>query len=236
MGYRGKLIEKERARELRAQGMTMPDIAAALGVSRSSVSLWTRDVQFAPGPRRYNGQRRGPNALQLRKQAEIDRLLAEGRERIGELSEREFLVAGAALYAGEGGKRDGSLVFANSEPRMIAFFCAWIRRFCDVDESRLRVSLYLHRGLDLNAALNYWEAVTGIPRQQFLQPYRAVPDATIRHNKHAHGCPAVRYNCSATHRAVMGLVHGLLAWQPADRSGRLANPAPDRSAEDLETQ
>jgi hypothetical protein len=36
--------------------------------------------------------------------AEIDRLLAEGRARIGRLSEREFLIAGVALYAGEGSK------------------------------------------------------------------------------------------------------------------------------------
>ena len=43
-----------------------------------------------------------PNALQRRKQGEIERLLEEGRARIGRLSEREFLVAGVALYAGEG--------------------------------------------------------------------------------------------------------------------------------------
>jgi len=53
-------------------------------------------------PRVDRGRRRAPNALQRRKQAEIDRLLAEGRQRVGRLSEREFLVAGVALYAGEG--------------------------------------------------------------------------------------------------------------------------------------
>src|SRR5487761_1623118 len=113
MGYRGKVADQVRARELRAAGWTMPDIAAELGVARSSVSLWTRDVAFTPGPRR--GRRRGPNTLQLRKQAEIEELLEQGREWIGELSLREFLVAGAALYAGEGSKRDGMVVFANSD-------------------------------------------------------------------------------------------------------------------------
>ena len=102
MGYRGKLAEREQARRLRAQGLTMPDIAARLGVSKSSVSLWARDVDFVPAPRVTRGRRRAPNALQRRKQAEIDRLLEEGRTRVGQLSEREFLVAGVALYAGEG--------------------------------------------------------------------------------------------------------------------------------------
>lgn len=210
MGYRGKLHEQARARALREQGLPLSDIATALGVSKSSVSLWVRDVQFEPLPRR-RGRRRAPNALALRKQAEIDRLLQEGRDRIGRLSEREFLVAGAALYAGEGAKTNGAVKFANSDPRMIRFFCAWLRHFFDVDESRLRMRLYLHQGLDLDAAIGYWSALTEIPRSQFVKPYRAVADPTIRSAKHVQGCPAVSYSCSRTHRAIMGLVHALLS-------------------------
>jgi uncharacterized protein YjcR len=102
MGYRGKLAEREQARRLRAIGLPLAEIAARLAVSKSSVSLWVRDVAFEPRPRVDRGRRRAPNALQRRKQAEIDRLLAGGRQRVGRLSEREFLVAGVALYAGEG--------------------------------------------------------------------------------------------------------------------------------------
>jgi hypothetical protein len=69
------------------------------------------------------------------------------------VSEREFLVAGVALYAGEGSKTDGCVRFANSDPRMIYFYCCWLRRFFTVDESRLRVHLYLHEGLDLASAI-----------------------------------------------------------------------------------
>jgi hypothetical protein len=119
MGYRGKLLEQEQARLLRAQGLPLGDIAARLEVSKSSVSLWVRDVDFVP--RIDRGRHRAPNALQRRKQAEIDRLLAEGRARVGRLSEREFLMAGVALYAGEGTKRDGAVRFANSDPRMVVF-------------------------------------------------------------------------------------------------------------------
>jgi hypothetical protein len=116
-----------------------------------------------------------------------------------------------ALYAGEGTKRDGAVRFSNSDPRMIFFHCCWLRRFFEIDESRLRVRLYLHEGLDLAASVAYWSALTAIPASQFSKPYRAVPDPSIRRAKHVHGCVTVSYSCSATHRCVMGLVSALLS-------------------------
>ncbi|HEY6533634.1 MAG TPA: helix-turn-helix transcriptional regulator, partial [Acidimicrobiales bacterium] len=86
MGYRGKVAEQERARELRAQAWTLTDIAAELGVGKGSVSKWVRDVEFTPNPRRTSRQR-GPSAAQLRKAAEIADLLEVGRQRIGQLSD-----------------------------------------------------------------------------------------------------------------------------------------------------
>jgi transcriptional regulator with XRE-family HTH domain len=52
MGYRGKVEEQERARVLRARNMTLQGIATALGVAKSSVSRWVRDVPFTPSKRR----------------------------------------------------------------------------------------------------------------------------------------------------------------------------------------
>ena len=209
MGYRGKVGERERARQLRRQGWTMPDIAAELGVSRSSVSLWTRDVEVEMGPRRVVTPR--PNRLRARRLAEVDEMNAWGAERLGSLGEQAFLAAGAALYAGEGAKRDRRVSFANSDPAMIAFFLAWLRTLFALDESRLRLRLYLHQGLDLDAANAHWSAVTAIPSSQFGKPYRAVPDVGIRANKHEFGCATVSYSCSTTHRAVMGLCRALLS-------------------------
>ena len=214
MGYRGKLVEQGQCRELRAQGYALHEIARIVGVSKSSVSLWVRDVEFVPRirTRRYLPGVRRPNVLERAKHAEIERLHTEGAAKIGQLSEKEFLVAGAALYAGEGAKRDGGVVFANSDPRMILFFVTWLRRFFDIDEERLRLRLYLHEGLDLEAANQFWADLTSIPMSQFRRPYRAVADPSIRVSKHPNGCPAVLYSCSRTHRAIMGLVGALLSW------------------------
>jgi hypothetical protein len=127
MGYRGKVKEHEQARALRAEGKTLAEIAQILSVSKSSVSLWVRDVPFTPSPRNYGPQRRR-QPLRERRLREIEKLNREGTARIGELSGQAFLAAGAALYAGEGGKTDGEVNFSNSDPDMVRLFCAWLRR------------------------------------------------------------------------------------------------------------
>jgi hypothetical protein len=210
MGYRGKNLEQAEARELRAGGMTLAGIATKLGVSKSSVSLWVRDVPFTPSAGRYGPQRR-PNRLRDARLAEIAELDAAGLDRIGVLSDEAFLAAGVALYAGEGSKSDGVVKFANTDAAMMHFFCAWLRRYFEIDESRLRARVYLHEGLDLDAAEQFWSQVMAIPREQFQAPYRAVADPSIRRTKHEFGCAYLVYGCSRTHRAVMGMVRALLS-------------------------
>ena len=102
MGNGGKVAEQERARQLRARSWTLAEIATELGVAKSSVSLWVRDVEFVPRARRMGPRR--PSSLMLAKRQEIEELRAAGLGAIGQLSEKEFLVAGTALYAAEGAK------------------------------------------------------------------------------------------------------------------------------------
>jgi hypothetical protein len=94
---------------------------------------------------------------------------------------------------------------------MVRLFSAWLRRFFDVDETRIRGRLYLPQGLDLRAAEAFWSALANIPLDQFHKPYRAVPDPSIRRSKHEYGCFSVGYACARTHREVIGLVRALLS-------------------------
>lgn len=176
------------------------------------MSLWVRDIPVDVRPvARQAPIRRRPHPQHLARIAEVAECDRSGIERLGRLSEEAFLAAGAALYAGEGGKRDRKVVFANTGAAIVAFFCAWLGHFFDVDETRLRARVYLHEGLDLDAAVAFWSEVTGITSRQFLRPYRAVADSSIRTTKHEYGCAYVSSNCARTHRQIMGLVRALLA-------------------------
>jgi len=102
---------RARARELRGQGMDYEEIVAALGVAKSSVSLWVRDMPIparlsdvecrkrsAEGARRYWAAERP--AREARRAAAREVAATE----IGILTARELLIAGAIAYWCEGCK------------------------------------------------------------------------------------------------------------------------------------
>ena len=70
-------VERQRARELRAEAWTLQEIADELGVSKGSVSVWVRDVEFVPKPRNRGHESHRPHPLHVRKLAEIERCRVE---------------------------------------------------------------------------------------------------------------------------------------------------------------
>ena len=98
MGYGGKYEEQAKARELRARSWSLNEIAIELGVSKSSVSIWVRDVDFVPRPRN-RGHPAGPkHPMRLKKEAEIARCREEADAVIGDLSDRDLTMFALALY------------------------------------------------------------------------------------------------------------------------------------------
>jgi hypothetical protein len=194
MGYRGKVEERARARELRAQSWTLQEIAAELGVGKGSVSVWVRDVEFDPRPRN-RGHPAGPkHPMRVKKEQQIERCRQEAERGAASLTLDQFFVWGIALYHGEGAKTERStLSFANTSGTIIAGYVRWLRTFFDIDEQRLRARLYLHVGLDEAAAMAYWSDLTAIPLTQFGKTYRAELRGEFKQTKHVFGCLTVRY-------------------------------------------
>ncbi len=106
MGYGGKYVERAKARDLRAEAWTLVEIANELGVSKASVSVWVRDVDFTPRPRAPRPPAGPKHPMRLTKEAEIALCRESAGKRIGALSERDRLMYALALYAGEGSKSD----------------------------------------------------------------------------------------------------------------------------------
>ena len=59
-------------------------------------------------------------------------------------AETQLRIAGVLLYLAEGVKSGGTVDFANSDPRLIRVFIAFLREVCGVAEARLRILLYAY--------------------------------------------------------------------------------------------
>ncbi|MGW0089560.1 hypothetical protein ACWDWS_11185 [Streptomyces sp. NPDC003328] len=166
---------RERARELRLQGWTYDRIEMELGCSRSSVSLWVRDL---PRPERKRS-REEASAISNRGWAEKLRIRDEERRRakkaaeqaIGVLSPRELFLVGVGLYWAEGGKdkpydRRETVTFVNSDPGMIEVFLAWLD-LVGVERGRLRFTVMIHENADVAGAEQYWAGLVGADRSAF---------------------------------------------------------------------
>jgi transposase len=119
---------RARARELRLQGRTYDQIQLELGVSKSSISLWVRDLP-RPERRRSTEQasaiaKRGWEARLRHREEERRHVKAAARQAVGEMTDREAFLTGVALHWAEGAKdkpyaRRERLHFINSDPNVI---------------------------------------------------------------------------------------------------------------------
>jgi hypothetical protein len=209
MGNGGKYVERQRARELRAEAWTLQEIADELGVSKGSVSVWVRDVEFVAKPRNRGHVAHRPHPLHVRKLAEIDRCRVEADAFIGPLSSRDLTMFCLALYAGEGSKTEGAVSLANTDPVLMKLFVGWLRSSFAIDEARLRMKLHLHDDLDLAAATRFWSLATGVPVAQFTKPSRPRSGPRRMSKRHLNGCATIVYNCSLTHRRVMAMIEAV---------------------------
>ncbi|MFF4547534.1 hypothetical protein ACFY1J_25445 [Streptomyces sp. NPDC001406] len=172
---RAKDDMRERARDLRRQGWTYDQIEAELGCSRSSVSLWVRDL---PRPERKRSPeeaaaiaRKGWEAKLRIRDEERRRSKDEAKQSIGDLSARELFLVGVGLYWAEGSKdkpydRRENVTFVNSDPGVIKVYLAWLD-LLGVERARLRYTVMIHENADVSGAERYWADLVGADASAF---------------------------------------------------------------------
>lgn len=220
MGYAGKIELRLKAQELRRSGLSVKAIQKKLKVSRSSVSLWVRDVRLTKKQteKLYLNKRTGAlkgsivaarNKIRAREEI-TKKMMAEGKKEIGKLSKRDRFIIGIALYFAEGGKTDKNIQFSNSDPKAIKFMVDWFKEFCKTPEEKLRGSLYLHDNLNENKARKFWSKTTEIPLKQFTKTYIVKNNPKrLRKTKNNYGVFRITISNANLHRKIIGWTSGL---------------------------
>lgn len=183
-----KSRERLLAREMRKNGKSLGDIAQIVGVAKSTVGLWCRDIVLTKeqvttlikrkGERHVEGKmrawewHRNEKIMRLRKYENV------GALQIGKISKRELHVLGIALYWAEGSKNDGRVLLTNSDPDMINLYIRWLKECLGVVDERFvcRLTINELHNDRLVEIERHWSKVIHIPLDQFTK-------TTVIHSK-----------------------------------------------------
>lgn len=179
-----KIEAKDRAVFLRSLGKSYSEILEEVGVAKSTLSIWLRDVGLAKKQQHRLSQKkieaglRGAERRRQQRLAAISRINDEARKKIGNISQRELWWIGISLYWAEGSKekdgRPGSGVkFSNSDPVMIKVFLKWLTELASVPKEGIKLEIYIHESCHnrISDVINYWSRVTGFGKESFTRIY-----------------------------------------------------------------
>ena len=203
----------EKARFLRNRGLSYNEIKRELGISKSNISLWCRDISLSDRQKtrlRKNhaiSTRIGARANHEKRQKEILAVKESAKKEVGELNIGAFKVAGMMLYWAEGAKTS-STSLSNSDPKIIDLMVRWFRVFLDIYPKRLQAYLHIHYGNDETKIKKYWSQLTGIPLKNFGKSFIKPKGTGRRTNILPNGIIKIRVTGAGTE----DLRHRILAW------------------------
>jgi len=214
---------------LRREGKSRREIKEILGfISNSTLNQLLRGEPLPPeraGPGYAESKRRAAEGVRrywavehAAREAARVAISTAAAEQVGELTDREILIAGAVAYWCEGAKSkpyriDEYVRFVNSDPALITLFLRFLDK-SGVSRERLRYRLLIHESADVEAATRYWAGVTAAAPHQFNRPVlkRHTP-RTSRPNGNVdyHGCLHVSViKSSGLYRDVSGWARGVM--------------------------
>jgi AcrR family transcriptional regulator len=143
---------REKARHLREEkAFTIDEIAARLGISRTTVYFWVGDMPRPDRCRRRGAlwSARGNTAMQEKYRRLREEAYLEGRATFESLTAEQGFIDFVTLFIAEGYKRNRNVVsVSNSDPAVIAITNRWIRR---LSQNKLTYSIQYHADQNLSA-------------------------------------------------------------------------------------
>jgi len=161
---------REEARQLRAEGISVGAISTRLSVSKSSVSLWVRDIQLTNDQLeqlknnhvQYGEQNKG--AQTNKKVFKTLRMCYQETGRVKAKEGHPLHINGCMLYWAEGAKEANRFYFINSDPNMIRLMMRFLREEMNVSNTDITVRIHCHfnNPVEVSRVETYWLTVLGL--------------------------------------------------------------------------
>ena len=164
---------KEKAIDLRTQGLSYSEILKQVSVAKSTLSLWLREVGLSKKQvqrlteKKKAAMKRGWERVRNNRIEKTERIMDEAESEVKTLIGNPLWLVGTMLYWAEGKKertwRTGEMVsFSNMDWNMHRIFLKWVRSYVSPDKSVLIFELYIHEGSEVERAKMYWSSKLNI--------------------------------------------------------------------------
>ncbi len=216
--------ERKRAIKLRKLGLSYNEILERVSVSKSTLSVWLRDVGLAKSQKQRLTKKRKLAQLKAQRvcrerRIEITKEIREkASKEIGEISQRNLWLVGISLYWAEGNKQKESNVservgLGNSDPDIIRIFILWLTKICKIKRSDIDVRLAIHETANEKRAKKYWSKISKVPIPEFKKTLikRHNPKTNRKYNKNYNGLLIVSVKKSTNfNRKIKGWIDGII--------------------------
>ena len=208
-----------KAIALHKEGITNAEILRRVGVSKSTLGLWLRDVplDLEEAKRLLHGRELSRFAAAQwhrdGREKRVNEGLARGKREFPSLVKNPLFISGLCLYWAEGDKhRQERVKFTNSDPHTVTLMMRWFREICAVPEKKFRIALHVHTLHIAPDIQSYWSKITGVPQEQFQKIYIKPTSLRQRRNVLYNGTCAIVVNDKALFRKMQGWKIGLLKY------------------------
>src|SRR5262249_47973745 len=153
----------------RREGASVNDIALELGVARSTAWLWVKHIPLDADSERAQARAQHSKVMtdarwerhRMERGQRRDAVHDEAAATVGDLSDRDLLLLGAAIYWCEGTKskpwrEQFALQLVNTDPLLIELFL----RFVEVlgrERGTLTYRVAIHESADVEEAERWWK-------------------------------------------------------------------------------
>ncbi|TSC91286.1 MAG: Resolvase helix-turn-helix protein [Parcubacteria group bacterium Gr01-1014_2] len=219
----------QTALALRLEGKTYGEIRNTFGIPKSTLSVWFSKLKVSKKAQRIIESKRGNGYLKLIEfnkirtlniKEENERIRKDYESKINNLSNRELMILGAALYWGEGYKnfnikRNGTypyICFGNSDPQMIAAFIEFLKRILGISKEKIKGQVMIYPNLNPKKSVDYWQSITKIPKENFRYQVALSRASQRKRPKHLlpYGTLQLRVSRRQEFFKIKGLIDGII--------------------------
>ncbi len=224
--------DKETALKLRLSGKSYLEINRALGIPKSTLSGWLSNLVISQEAQNKILDRARKKSLagllkrNINQTAEAIRRALQIRhqaaQEISNLSKKDLLILGAALYWAEGYKRpinrNGKertfhpVSLTNSDPKLVKGFIKFLREYCQVPINKIKANIRIYQHLNENELKRFWQKITGIPEKNFHKTYYGISKSSLGvrpYNRLPYGVIQIVVADTRLFHRIMGYIEGI---------------------------